>query len=271
MLYLDGQGSCSYKIQQPGAIHNARWMAKILTSLKLLLLEDKINLHLPKGQIFRSQHQRNKIYQFVRFVIFVYLPYWYTASSSVNSPHNDLNLWNSINQYSNHETKNAALKAFQNHTWYLTEELILLSLFSPKVSDAEKQEITQKLLTCNPSKSFKNRHGTGYGKPVLPNIQTNSKLSDFVGPSSWFFFELLNIDTSFLTESIGNWQSVDAYKGAEKKVLCLAVVNDTAERGVKLAQDFLQASKCEARYQNVLQVVEHHRQRHPNQRKSTKL
>ena len=36
----------------------------------------------------------------------------------------------------------------------------------------------------------------------------------------------------------------------------MAVVNDSAERGVKLCHDFLDSAKDEARLQNILQVVE---------------
>jgi len=58
---------------------------------------------------------------------------------------------------------------------YPSEELIWLSLFSSKVSDLEKRDILQKLMTYKPSKSFANQHGTGFGKPVLPNIQKKAK------------------------------------------------------------------------------------------------
>ena len=41
----------------------------------------------------------------------------------------------------NASIKNAAIKAFQNHPWYLTEELIVQSLFSTnKVPIKKKQD-----------------------------------------------------------------------------------------------------------------------------------
>ena len=45
------------------------------------------------------------------------------------------------------------------------------------------------------------------------------------------------------------------------------VVNDAAERGVKLSTDFLSAARLEEQYQNVLQVVEKERKKRPNLRK----
>ena len=47
----------------------------------------------------------------------------------------------------------------------------------------------------------------------------------------------------------------------------LQVVNDVAERGVKLCNDFIGSSRDEERFQNILQVVENHRKAQPNQRK----
>ena len=51
------------------------------------------------------------------------------------------------------------------------------------------------------------------------------------------------------------------------RFLSLSVVNDGAERGVKLAYDFLDSSKKEENLQNVLQIVENDRNLIPNQRK----
>ena len=54
---------------RPGALHNARWMAKLLYSIKLVLLNKKIS-QLPKGTIFALQ-QFPKLKRIVQlFVIF---------------------------------------------------------------------------------------------------------------------------------------------------------------------------------------------------------
>ena len=47
----------------------------------------------------------------------------------------------------------------------------------------------------------------------------------------------------------------------------LSVVNDGAERVVKLAYDFLDSARREDNLQNILQVVENNRHAVPNQRK----
>ena len=51
---------------------------------------------------------------------------------------------------------------------------------------------------------------------------------------------------------------------AEAVVKSMHVVNDAAERGVKLGSDFLDCAKIEEHYQDILQVSENDRHRVPN-------
>ena len=87
LLYLSGDRN--YTFSRPGALHKARWMAKILYSIKMVLLSDKINDELPKGSVFASG-QLKKIQRFVKFCVFVYVPWWLTAPIASAAPHNDL-------------------------------------------------------------------------------------------------------------------------------------------------------------------------------------
>ena len=57
--------------RRPGALHKARWMAKVIYSLKIALAEKSIE-QLPPGTI-TSRHQVTKVRQFVTFVTHVYL------------------------------------------------------------------------------------------------------------------------------------------------------------------------------------------------------
>ena len=66
---------------------------------------------------------------------------------------------------------------------------------------------------------------------------------------------------------VEDWEEEPSYKNGKSVVSHLCVVNDAAERGVKLCFDFLNAAKLEDGLQNVLQVVENCRSRLPNQRK----
>lgn len=83
---------------------------------------------------------------------------------------------------------------------------------------------------------FQNRHGTDY--------------ADYIGPDSPGLFVMLCLDPSFLYQPVSTWHRLDAYNEAKTRVRNLKVINDGAERGVKLTSDFLGCAKTEDRLQN---------------------
>ena len=78
-------------------------------------------------------------------------------------------------------------------------------------------------------------------------------LRSLIGPNSWYFFNLLNIDTSFLDEK---WYTRKTYRTSKSIVQRLNVVNDCAKRGVKSASDFADSARKSYSLSNTLQVVE---------------
>ena len=71
-LFLGGDDNTGEKavFKKPGAVHKARWMAKILFTIKVCLFEQQI-CDLPRGTIITKQ-QLPKLYSFVCFVTLVY-------------------------------------------------------------------------------------------------------------------------------------------------------------------------------------------------------
>ena len=111
--------------------------------------------------------------------------------------------------------------------------------------------------------------GDGFGKPKLPTVpkEASIDLNHIVGQDSAMFFSILGIDKSFLLTPIEDWDFSPAYLHGKNIVSSLCCVNDAAERGVKLGSDFLDRSKREDNFQNILQIVENNRNKLPNQRK----
>ena len=110
-----------------------------------------------------------------------------------SAPCHDLNLINSILQLKeiNQRAAKDALKGIGNHFWYLTEELLPLSLFSNSVSEDTKAKIAKKILSSGPeAKSM--RTGASHGKPVFPTMpqRVNEDLVQFVGQAASSFFIL---------------------------------------------------------------------------------
>ena len=91
---------------------------------------------------------------------------------------------------------------FQRHTWYLTEEMVVFSLFDSNLSQATRNELAAKIdQTVSSDETLEIR------KPTLPSVTEKSKLCDFVCPRSKVLFDLLEFDTEFLAYS--DWSSAD--------------------------------------------------------------
>ena len=159
----------------------------------------------------------------------------------------------------------------KHHLWYLTEEMIPLALFSEKVPATEKQALATKLPTVKPDEEMvtpSNLYGTGFQKPMFPeNITEATTLADLAGKDSWFTMHTLQLDDSFLADSVDTWPQSPAFQTSAVNVRAINVVNDAAERGVKLSSDYLLAARSDEHYQNILQVVEQDRRMKPNLRK----
>jgi len=85
-------------------------------------------------------------------------------------------------------------------------------------------------------------------------------LSDFVTEKSLNLFAALKIDRGFLTKSPSVWHECPDYITAKQKIMGLKVINDCAERAVKLATDFNNAfTHDETQRQLIFQIVEFHR------------
>lgn len=84
------------------------------------------------------------------------------------------------------------------------------------------------------------------------------------------FLTRLQIDDSFLLTNVSSWPNNAAFLEAKTKVSLLRVVNDAAERAVKLTQDFHGLITAdEEQKQFLLRCVEEHRNLYPDCRKNT--
>lgn len=99
------------------------------------------------------------------------------------------------------------------------------------------------------------------------NIESQN-IFDFVSVKSKFLFDRLNIDASFLKQCPTLWSNDVSFQEARKQVSTLRVVNDTAERAVKLMKDFhglITVEEDQKRY--LLRCVQEHRKVYPDCKK----
>ena len=147
-------------------------------------------------------------------------------------------------------------------------QLVVLALFGEAIPSEERQALGKAIIAVKPETlpdRTSKRFGSGFGKPIFPALTANTTLADLVNTDSWWTVELLDLNLDFINEDDKEWNQHDAYVASKKIVVDgLNVVNDPAERAVKLTSDFAHAARHEDHFQNILQVVEADRKMRPN-------
>ena len=78
-------------------------------------------------------------------------------------------------------------------------------------------------------------------KPVLPHITETTWISDLAGRRSVLLFQQFRFtidDVQFLRRAQSQWCKSDSYQRLEQLVFNMKVTNDTAERGIKILEDY---------------------------------
>lgn len=89
------------------------------------------------------------------------------------------------------------------------------------------------------------------------------KFSDFVTRNTINFFDRFKIPTGFLQEPTAQWSTNDSYKQGLVIVNQIRVVNDTAERLVKLMSDFIgYLTKDDREFQAIVTLMEDYSRAH---------
>ena len=175
---------------------------------------------------------------------------------TTSAPANDLLMLQLIEDFMPVDKKIASVaeKKMRNHLWYLSEDLAALPLFSDDTSDEEKRTIVDAFQRDPLSQDLRR-----LAPNQIPKFK-NLTVAQFVTRRSLNLFESLHLNKEFLSVAVETWNQRDDYKDARKIVCALKVINDCAERAVKLATDFNEVLTKDAKQRDLLyQVVEHHR------------
>lgn len=262
VLFLGEKPSNFKNLHRPGSTCHARWMAKAINALKLFLLRDQIT--------FKSK-ERTQLRDMCVFIIKMYVPAWFSCTNSIEAANNDLKFIKQGIDYSkiDQSVSKAIINKMSKHLWYLSEELIGLAFYDPNVSINEKKKMVENL-RCQQSNHM-NRiivHAT----PADVGKYSNKNLSDFVTTETSRFFDRFCLSTEFMEFDPSSWETREDYLQGRSFCQGLNVVNDSAERGVKLMSDFNQILvKKEEEKQYLLQVVEQYRRKYPSSAKSVLL
>lgn len=256
ILFLGGKVHSSFRI--PGPVHHARWMAKAIYCLKIYLFRSQFNI----------SSDLPAIEKICLFIVSVYIEAWYLAPEAVKAPSVDLKFIRKIVEFEkiDKEISQAACRKFINHLWYLSEEAVGLAFFDETLPENVRVRMAKAL-----GKNYEEEKTKKYTCKVTElRALAKKELDYFVSTETKSFFERFEIDTSFLSDPPSSWNSNETFLKSKKKIQHTMVVNDTAERGVKLIQEYNTVlTKSEDQRQFIVQIVKDYRTKFPDCKKRT--
>jgi hypothetical protein len=259
IIFLGGILERGISFRTPGGLHRARWMAKAIYSLKIYLFRDQFKL---------SKKEETGIRDACIFTIKVYIKYWFQAPLGSCAPRNDLQLLKDLKAYEeiNQVIAKIALKKIIGHLWYLSEELVAFAFFDDAVPLDTKKKMVDALKNEGIDQSPIKRI------TVDADVIHNKTLEYFVSSNTRRFFSITGIPSAFLEKNVEVWEEDDDYKTSKEIVCSMKVVNDIAERGVALMEEYNKLHTTnEEQKQYLLLLVKQYRKIYPDSKKSTLL
>jgi len=194
------------------------------------------------------------------------------APLAIKAPNTDFNFLLNLIDYKEFDAdiSNAALKKFKNHLWYLAPENAAFAIFDDDVPLDIKQKISDKMKTIDNSDCDNQIERYMIKNEDLYGLKTKD-ISYFITADSKAMFSRFNIHSDFLNNSPSTWKENENFQRGMELLKRIVVVNDVAERGVKLIQEYNSIlSKDETEKQYIVQIVSEYRKQYPDSTK-TKL
>ena len=241
-----------FVMKHPGAFHHVRFLAKALYLIKMSMLA-----HILPEDVLPSD-RRDRVDRMAKFIVLFHAKYFLQAFLPAAAPRLDLQYWMDMIEFQGNDPDIATevQQSILRHLWYLTEELIVLSLFDCELAPEIRTDLALTLLS-HPKPLF-----FAPQKPKFPDHQlllNNPKIQDFVGPRSWLLFHLLDMtDHLWLNLPCEEWTLNIQYQEIENIVLDLAVTNDTAERAVKKVTDYANSANDGGQRGKIVEVAAWH-------------
>lgn len=259
VVFLGGKPRRGIHFRAPGAMHQARWMAKAIYALKMWLFRVQLQ-GVTAGQV-------KGLRKVSLFVALLYGKEWTLSPKAASAPRRDLGFIQQLLQYERIDEKisKAATKKFATHLWYLSEEMVGLALFD----DGVDLDMKRKMVSALFEKEGEEEPAKRVAVPD-PKVLLAKSLDFFVSTNTKNLFHRLRLPDTFLHTDPEEWEINQDYQTAKSRILHLAVVNDRAERGVALIQDLNgRITRNEDQLQFLVQVVADHRKRFPDASKKT--
>lgn len=194
------------------------------------------------------------------FIVMFYVKSWFIAPCAIMAPAQDLNLLQDLIRYReiDAKTSDTAAEKLRKHSWYMSEDLAGLAFFDSTISNNDKLKMVD---------AIKNRESFAKDRThaaVDLRDVTNKDISYFITKKSLFLFDQFKLSYDFLDENPEQWDNNASCLHALTIFKNLQVVNDIAERGVALIEEYNQCLiKDEDQHQYLLRIVANHRKKYP--------
>lgn len=246
----------------PGPIHHARWMVKAIYSLKIFLFRIQFKL---------TPREHSAIRAVCIFIVRYYIQLWFGCTNAVAAPRLDLEFMQQmlspqVDLCLTPKLKTLLVKKMINHLWYLSEENVALAFFDKDVDVLVKRKMATNLLNY-----IESDEETAEAEPnkkfflpfkFIKSIE-DKDLSHFVTRNTLKFFDRFGISHDFLNFNPETWPTREDFKNGLDILSKLKVVNDTAERAVKLMELYnLILSFDEEEKQFILQTVAYYHKKY---------
>ena len=115
----------------PGAMHQARWMAKVIYSFKVWMFRSEFKL---------TVRECRGLQELCIFFSRIYVKAWVKVSIASHAPKNNLQMLKECKMHHsfNQNISAATLKKLAGQLWYLSEELVSLALFDEDLDESTK-------------------------------------------------------------------------------------------------------------------------------------
>jgi len=251
IIYLGGVPPGGIKFRKPGAYHMARWMAKAIYTLKLYLFRTEFKL---------SKLEENSLFQITSFIVKCYVIYWIYAVEAASAPLNDIKFLRELKKYEeiDKNVSEVAISKFINHLYYLTEECAAFALFDESIDVNTKvmmaKNINEQINIDEPEVHAKKLNLKMSEITTFLSKPDKEILVSLLSQKSANIFQRFKIE-NFLHIHPSEWFNSSAYQKGKTIIEQLRIVNDSAERGVKLVEDYNNSiTRDETQKQFLLQV-----------------
>lgn len=189
-----------------------------------------MKMFLFRKQFFRDENFQSALKRFVMFLLKFYVIYWFRCTKAVTAPRIDLELLQNLSFFEDREISENVANKMKNHLWYLGEINVGLAFFDPELSLKVKKLMVRRL-------ACKDKRDTNDEVRLL-NFNDDYTIENYVTNKTLTFFNVLNIDTSFMFIEPEEWEENHDYLIAKQKCETLAVTNDSAERALAVATTY---------------------------------